>query len=451
MPNEIANPGTAIEAQAQAKLLDVLRKYEGPIKALIGRTLDPVRFSQLAVSAIKSNPALAGCSPSSFMNSVLLAMQMGVEIRRDSAYLIPFGRQCQLLLDYKAKISLARRGGKVGGIQAVSIRERDDFESWYDERGFHVHHRPSPKGQVRSADERGALIGVYAFAELIGGGMQWREPMSMDELERIRKRSRAGAASVTLDEIREAGRLTEDGRQQVWQTWGFNDKRRTPWVTDHEAMCWKTALHSLYKGIPLDDAAMKSQEADEGFETGRQQDFMGDFHSFDPVDALPMVETTDAEGVKAIAAEKIEEGKQEEQARRGRPRGSATRTSTPQKATDATVGAASTAKSDTPGQTAAATSEASAKAMAASAPESENFPVEDEPTLFGNAIEAYRGKVSERAFAYILGKPREAITDKGTHFYPQGFVSPDEVPADLVDPIIFDLEDEIARTKGTNG
>jgi phage RecT family recombinase len=441
------NPGTAIEVQAQAKLLDVLRKYEGPIKALIGRTLDPVRFSQLAVSAIKSNPALAGCSPSSFMNCVLLAMQMGVEIRRDSCYLIPFGKQCQLLLDYKAKISLARRGGKVGGIQAVSIRQLDDFESWYDERGFHVHHRPSPKGQVRSADERGALIGVYAFAELIGGGMQWREPMSMDELERIRKRSRAGAASVSLDEIREAGRLTDDGRQQVWQTWKFNDPRRTPWVTDHEAMCWKTALHSLYKGIPLDDAALKSQEADEGFETGRQQDFMGDFHSFDPVDALPMVETTDAEGVKAIATQKIEQGHQEEQARRGRPRSN--KLSPNQPTTGVIGGAASTAKADTSGQTVAATPEASAKAMAASAPES--FPIEDEPhePHLLDPIEAYRSKVSERAFAYILGKPRETITDKGTHFYARGFVSPDEVPVDLVDPIIFDLEDEIARVKGT--
>ncbi len=320
---------TAIEVQAQTKLLDVLRKYEGPIKALIGRTLDPVRFSQLAVSAIKSNPALAGCSPSSFMNSVLLAMQMGVEIRRDSAYLIAFGRNCQLLLDYKAKISLARRGGKVGGIQAVSIRQLDDFESWYDERGFHIHHRPSPKGQVRSAEERGNLIGVYAFAELIGGGMQWREPMSLDEIERIRKRSRAGCASMTLEDIREAGKLTVDSTQQVWQTWGFNDKRRTPWVTDYEAMAWKTALHSLYKGIPLDDAARMSQDADEGFETGHQRDFMGDFHSFDPVDTQPMVETTDAEGVKAIAAQKIEQSQQEAARRTRQPRATKTQSQAP--------------------------------------------------------------------------------------------------------------------------
>jgi phage RecT family recombinase len=413
----MSEPGTAIEVQAQTKLLDVLRKYEGPIKALIGRTLDPVRFSQLAVSAIKSNPALAGCSPSSFMNSVLLAMQMGVEIRRDSAYLIPFGKQCQLLLDYKAKISLARRGGKVGGIQAVSIRERDDFESWYDERGFHVHHRPSPKGQVRSAEERGALIGVYAFAELIGGGMQWREPMSMDELERIRKRSRAGCASVTLDEIREAGRLTPDGSQQVWQTWGFKDPRRTPWVTDHEAMCWKTALHSLYKGIPLDDATRMSQDADEGFETGHQRDFMGDFHSFDPVDSQPMVETTDKDGLKEVAVQRIEQ----ETARRTRqPR--TPKETPPQKGDSAQAG------------------ESRQSAVPESSPA--------QATLLTNPIEALRAKVKPEVFARILAKSREVITDEGTDHRPNGFKTPEEVTPDFVDLILFDLEDEIARAKG---
>lgn len=421
------NPGTAIEVQAQTKLLDVLRKYEGPIKALIGRTLDPVRFSQLAVSAIKSNPSLAGCSPSSFMNSVLLAMQMGVEIRRDSAYLIAFGRTCQLLLDYKAKISLARRGGKVGGIQAVSIRERDEFESYYDERGFHVHHRPSPKGQVRSAEERGALIGVYAFAELIGGGMQWREPMSMDELERIRKRSRAGAASVTLEEIREAGKLTADGSQQVWQTWKFNDPRRTPWISNYEAMCWKTALHSLYKGIPLDDATRMSQDADEGFETGHQRDFMGDFHSFDPVDSLPMVETTDKDGLKEVAVQRIEQ----ESARRTR-----------QPRTTKPTAQSTPAPQRDPG---AATIEMRSSPSIREILKEQEL---EEPTLFVNPIEAYRSKVTPEAFARILGKERTTIEDQGEHFYPKGFASPDEVPADAVDPIIFDLEDEIARAKG---
>lgn len=406
--------GTAIEVQAQTKLLDVLRKYEGPIKALIGRTLDPVRFSQLAVSAIKSNPALAGCSPSSFMNSVLLAMQMGVEIRRDSSYLIPFGRQCQLLLDYKAKIALARRGGKVGGIQAVSIREHDEFETYYDERGFHVHHRPSPKGQVRSAEDRGALIGVYAFAELIGGGMQWREPMSMDELERIRKRSRAGCVSVTLDEIRDAGKLTQDGTQQVWQTWGFNDKRRTPWITDHEAMCWKTALHSLYKGIPLDDATRMSQDADEGFETGHQRDFMGDFHSFDPVDSQPMVETTDAEGVKAIAAQKIEQGQQEAARRKREPR--------------------------TPKQPPARDPGAAANEMRPVDLASAERQMSDEPSLFVTpalTIPDYLPIIGEQAYWRILGS---------------NGVDKDHLPAGhRASELLRELADEAEMQKGENG
>lgn len=427
---------TAIEVQAQTKLLDVLKKYEGPIKALIGRTLDPVRFSQLAVSAIKSNPALAGCSPSSFMNSVLLAMQMGVEIRRDSAYLIPFGRQCQLLLDYKAKISLARRGGKVGGIQAVSIRERDDFESWYDERGFHVHHRPSPKGQVRSAEDRGTLIGVYAFAELIGGGMQWREPMSMDELERIRKRSRAGCASVTLDEIREAGKLTQDGTQQVWQTWGFNDKRRTPWVTDYEAMAWKTALHSLYKGIPLDDATRMSQDADEGFETGHQRDFMGDFHSFDPVDSQPMVETTDAEGVKALAVQKIEQGQQEAARRKREPRQPKehhipTDNGSAKKATG-------TAQNVAGGQTATPIGHRNAREIPHTPTLGQDV-VEDEPALFVTptlAIPDYLPIIGEQAYWRILGS---------------NGVDKDHLPAGhKASELLRELSDEAEMQRGEN-
>jgi phage RecT family recombinase len=428
---------TAIEVQAQTKLLDVLRKYEGPIKALIGRTLDPVRFSQLAVSAIKSNPALAGCSPSSFMNSVLLAMQMGVEIRRDSAYLIPFNRTCQLLLDYKAKISLARRGGKVGGIQAVSIREHDEFESWYDERGFHVHHRPSPKGQVRSAEERGALIGVYAFAELIGGGMQWREPMSIDELERIRKRSRAGCASVTLDEIREAGRLTQDGSQQVWQTWGFNDKRRTPWVTDWEQMAWKTALHSLYKGIPLDDAARMSQDADEGFETGHQRDFMADFHSFDPVDTQPMVETTDAEGVKALAAQKIEQGQQEAPRRTRQPR------QPKEQHTHTDNGSAKKATTEAQGVSGGETATPIGHRNAREIPHTPTLGQDNEPSLFAEpvtqgrlTIPDYLAIIGEQAYWRILGS--------------NGYESPDDVPPAKRSALLHEFAGEAEFQRGEN-
>lgn len=81
-------------------------------------------------------------------------------------------------------------------------------------------------------------------------------------------------------------------------------------------------------------------------------------------------------------------------------------------------------------------------------PESSPAP-NSEPSLFANPIEALRSKVSPRAFAHILGKSREVITDEGTDARPNGFATPEEVTPDFMDLIIFDLEDEIARGKGT--
>lgn len=281
---------TEIERSASSKLIETLGRYQKTIKALLPRAVDPLRFSYLVITAIRENPKMAEVSPASFLSSVILAMQMGIEIRRDSAYLIPFGNVCQLLIDYKAKIAMARRGGKVGGIQAVTVREHDEFEWKYGIKGVEFSHRPAQAGSlISSEDERGRIVGVYAFAQLTDGGMQFREPMSLTEIDRIRKRSRAGANFMTIDEIFDAHKLTEDGKQMIWQTWGYRDPKRQPWVTDFEQMALKTALHSLYKGIPLTEEAYMSQRVDEGFETGKQPDPLGEMIDIDPVDTQPMV------------------------------------------------------------------------------------------------------------------------------------------------------------------
>lgn len=277
---------TAIEDQCQNTLLSVLAKNKKTIDAVLGQIMDPKRFAYLAVMAIRNTPALAGCSPMSFINSVMLASQMGLEIRRDSAYLIPFGKECQLLIDYKGKLNLARRGGKVGGIQAVTIRENDDFAWGYDINGVNFHHKPDFR------KDRGQIVGVYAFAQLVGGGVQFCEPMGLEDIDKIRKRSRAGVASMSLAEIFAAQQIGSDGKQ-VWQNWAFRDPRRQPWVTDFEAMMQKTALHRLCKALPLDPAGQLSQEVDEGFETGKQPNILADAVDIDPADDKPMIESVE--------------------------------------------------------------------------------------------------------------------------------------------------------------
>src|SRR5690348_9576729 len=97
----MVRPQTAIEDTAQKKLLDVLSRYKKTLDAILPKLIDPKRFAYLAVSSIRQNPTLAGVTPASFLNCVILASQMGIEIRRDSAYLVAFGSECTLLVDYK--------------------------------------------------------------------------------------------------------------------------------------------------------------------------------------------------------------------------------------------------------------------------------------------------------------------------------------------------------------
>ncbi len=307
-------PQTDIEQSTQKTLLEVLGRYKKSIDAVLPKLIDPKRFAWLAVSAVRSNPRLAECSPASFINAVMLATQMGLEIRKDSAYLVPFGKECTLLVDYKGKMNIVRRGGRVGGIQAVTIRERDEFSWRYTIDGVAFSHNPFPTGIV-SPEERGQIVGVYAFAHLIGGGIQFREPMSLSEIDRIRKRSRAGVNSMTLAEIFAAHELTEDGKQAVWQSWQYKDPRRQPWCTDFESMALKTVLHSLFKSLPLDPAAQLSQAVDEGYETGKQPNILADIVDIDPADERPMIEAS-AEEQDRVLQEKLAEARRDQQAKK---------------------------------------------------------------------------------------------------------------------------------------
>lgn len=278
---QAVRPQTAIEETCQNTLLAVLAKNKKTIDAVIGQTMDPKRFAYLAVMAIRQTPALAGCSPFSFLNAVMLATQMGLEIRRDSAYLIPFGKECQLLIDYKGKLNLARRGGKVGGIQAVTIRQGDEFAWSYGPKGVEFAHSP------KFFSGRGSIIGVYSFAQINGGGTQFCEPMSIGDIDKIRRQARAGGKGYSIDKILAMQEVGEDGKM-LWDSIPYRD--RTPWLTHFEAMAWKTSLHRLCKALPLDPMGQLSQEVDEGFETGKQPQILADAMDIDPADDKPMIE-----------------------------------------------------------------------------------------------------------------------------------------------------------------
>ena len=154
------NTAVAKVEKSESTLIDMLPRFQADFERVLPKHLTPERFVRLAVSAIRTNPALAKSTAASFMSCLLQCAQMGLEPNTplDLAYLIPrkngkkskeeserLGRSvtvtdCTLQTGYKGYLQLARNANV--HIVAYAVREGDEFEY---ELGLHptLRHKPS--------------------------------------------------------------------------------------------------------------------------------------------------------------------------------------------------------------------------------------------------------------------------------------------------------------------
>lgn len=169
------------------------------------------RYSRAVLSAINKTPKLLNCSQHSFVNAVMQCAELGLEPNGRDAHFIPYGSQCQLVVDYKGLIKLAYQSGQVSSINADTVYEGDLFDFLTCE---HI-----PWGWRPDAPaERGNCLGAYVTIDKKDGSVH-RERMTFDEIEAIRKRSKAGTSG--------------------------------PWVTDWDEMAKKTVFRRATKWIQL--------------------------------------------------------------------------------------------------------------------------------------------------------------------------------------------------------
>lgn len=196
------------------------------IAKALPRHLTPDRFIRVACTAITRTPKLADCDQTSFFNALLTLSQLGLEPDGRRAHLIPFNNtkrdcvECQLIVDYKGLAELAMRSGVVSNIHADVVCENDDFD--YD-RGQLLKHR------IDFRKPRGAVYAAYALCRFKDSSEKC-EVLTRDEVESVRKRSRAGGNG--------------------------------PWVTDWNEMAKKTAFRRLSKWLPLSSEFRDAVEAD---------------------------------------------------------------------------------------------------------------------------------------------------------------------------------------------
>jgi recombination protein RecT len=200
--------------------------FRRQIMRVLPKHLPPDRFIRIALTAMQRTPKLKDCTPASFFNALLSLSELGIEPDGRRAHLIPYGNECQLIIDYKGYVDLITRPGKgndVSTIYSDVVREHDDF---LFNRGIVERHIVD----IRKAEtERGKVIGAYTIIRFKNGDMKC-EVMSVEDLDRVKGRSKA--------------------------------KDNGPWRTDENEMQKKTVLRRCIKTMPINDQTAKALEVD---------------------------------------------------------------------------------------------------------------------------------------------------------------------------------------------
>ena len=233
MMNETTNTSGMIAAASNNKpakagkpmqIKDYIKSYEKEIAKALPSVITGERFARMATTAVTQNPALAACSPQSFIGAMLTAAQLGLEPNTPlgQAYLIPYGSNCQFQLGYRGLIELAHRSGDIKSIEAHVVYANDDFDF---EFGL------EPKLKHKPAKEnRGDAAWVYAVYHTKDEGYGF-EVMSVDDINRHRAK--------------------------------YSKAKNSPWNDAWDEMAKKTVIKRVLKFAPLKTEFVRAMVADE--------------------------------------------------------------------------------------------------------------------------------------------------------------------------------------------
>jgi recombination protein RecT len=216
---------------AVAEVRSQLDTMAGQFAAVLPKHIPVERFGRVVLTAVQTNPELLNVDRRSLWNAAMRAAQDGLlPDGRLGALVIykdkrrgPIAQWLPMIAGIRQKV---RNSGEVATWEVHTVHEKDlfDYELGDEPR---IIHRP-----VRG--DRGKIIAAYSVA-VLKTGERSREVMWIDEIEQVRKQSKAG-----------------DGGP--WQTW-FGE------------MCKKTVAKRHAKVLPmssdLDDLLRREDDDDD--------------------------------------------------------------------------------------------------------------------------------------------------------------------------------------------
>lgn len=203
-------------------------EFSAAVAKALPKHMRPERMIQVATTCLTRVPKLAECTPASFMQCLLSLSQWGLEPDGRRAHLIPYGKECTLVIDYKGLVELAYRSGKVKNIHADVVRVGDIFR--YNLGIVEAHTPWAFRIDQMKPEQAGDVYAVYCIVTL-EGDLKKCEVMTRDDVEAIRLRSKAGKSG--------------------------------PWVTDWNEMAKKTVFRRVSKWLPLSAEVVDAMDNDD--------------------------------------------------------------------------------------------------------------------------------------------------------------------------------------------
>jgi recombination protein RecT len=184
---------------------------EPEFKAALPPHIPVEKFKRVALTAIQNTPALVNADRRSLFGAFVRLAQDGLLPDGREAAIVMFGNKAQAMPMIAGILKKIRQSGEVAKVSAQVVYSNDKFVVKY---GFDedVEHIPPALNEPR-----GEPIGAYATA-VLKDGSQLLEVMSLEQIEAVRKVSRAANG---------------------------------PWVSWFGEMARKTVMRRLSKRLPM--------------------------------------------------------------------------------------------------------------------------------------------------------------------------------------------------------
>lgn len=207
----------------------LIEKYATDFATVLPSHIKPETWIRVAQGALRRNEQLgkvAARNPGSFLNALLDAARLGLDPGSDQFYLVPFGSEVTGIVGYQGEVEMIYRAGAVSSVKAEVVHANDKFDyAPHMDRPYHV--------VDWFGDDRGPMVGVYAYAVMRDGSTSRVVMMNRADIDRIKAVAKG------------------------------SERSDSPWRQWEDRMWLKSAVHQLAKWVPTSAEYRNELRADQ--------------------------------------------------------------------------------------------------------------------------------------------------------------------------------------------